>query len=100
MIMDWISVKDRLPAGGGRILIAVHGTDDKGMREESGVFFAFYKAGRFLVSVDDESSPELDLFISRGTSIFTVWGMKYDITHWMPLPEPPSRDEIERVAKQ
>lgn len=93
MIMDWISVKDRLPTDGGRILIAVHGTDDKGMREESGVFFAFYKACRFLVSVDDASSLEFDLFISRGTSIFTVWGMRYEITHWMPLPELPMEGE-------
>lgn len=63
------------------------------MREESGVFFALYKDGRFLVSVDDASSLEFDLFISRGTSIFTVWGMRYEITHWMPLPELPMEDK-------
>lgn len=28
-----------------------------------------------------------------------VIGQAYE-AHWMPLPEPPSRDEIERVAKQ
>lgn len=93
MIMYWISVEDRLPADGGRILVAVYGTDDEGMREESGVFFALYKDGRFFVFVDDELPPEFDLFISRGTSIFTVWGMRYEITHWMPLPELPMEKE-------
>lgn len=90
---DWISVKDRLPADGGRILIAVYGTDDEEMREESGVFFALYKNDRFFVLVDDESTPELDSFISRGVSILTVWGMRYEITHWMPLPELPMKGE-------
>lgn len=91
--MEWISVKDRLPEDGGRILIAIHGIGDEGKREESGVFFAIYKDRRFFVSVDDAASVEFDLFISRGTSIFTVWGMRYEITHWMPLPELPEEGE-------
>lgn len=88
---DWISVKDRLPADRRRILVAIYGTDDEEMRKESGIFFAFYKDGQFFVFVDDESSPELDLFVSRGISIFNAWGMRYEITHWMPLPELPMK---------
>ena len=89
--MEWISVKDRLPADSRRILVAIYGTDDEGMRTESGIFFAFYKDGQFFVSVDDAVSLEFDLFIFRETSIFTAWGMRYEITHWMPLPELPMK---------
>lgn len=89
--MEWISVKDRLPADSRRILVVIYGTDDEGMRKESGIFFAFYKDGQFFVSVDDISSLEFDLFVSRGTNIFTMWGMKYKITHWIPLPELPMK---------
>lgn len=92
MKMDWISAKDRLPADRRRILVAIYGTDDEGMRKESGIFFAFYKDGQFFVSVDDTSSLEFNLFIFKRTSIFTAWGMKYEITHWMPLPELPVKE--------
>lgn len=90
--MEWISVKDRLPADSRRILVAIYGTDDEGMRTESGIFFAFYKDGQFFVSVDDAVSLEFDLFIFRETSIFTTWDMRYEITHWMPLPELPVKE--------
>lgn len=86
---DWISVKDRLPEDRSRILVVIYGTDDEGMRTESGIFFAFYKGGQFFVSVDDTVSLEFNLFIFRETSIFTARGMRYEITHWMPLPKLP-----------
>ena len=86
---DWISVKDRLPEDRSRILVVIYGTDDEGMRTESGIFFAFYKGSQFFVSVDDTVSLEFNLFIFRETSIFTARGMRYEITHWMPLPELP-----------
>lgn len=87
--MEWISVKDQMPADGGRILVAVLGTDDEGMRVESGVCFAIYRKRRFLVLMDDEPSQEFTPYVFRGTSTYTLWGMKYTITHWMPLPELP-----------
>lgn len=89
---DWISVKDRLPEDRSRILVVIYGTDDEGMRTESGIFFAFYKGGQFFVSVDDIVSLEFNLFIFRETSIFTARGMRYEITHWMPLPELPVKE--------
>lgn len=90
--MEWISVKNRLPEGRSRILVVIYGTDDEGMRTESGIFFAFYKGGQFFVSVDDTVSLEFNLFIFRETSIFTARGMRYEITHWMPLPELPVKE--------
>lgn len=96
MKIDWISAKDRLPADRRRILVAIYGIDNEGMRKESGIFFAFYKNGHFFVSVDDTSSLEFNLFIFRETSILTAWGMRYEITHWMPLPELPMVGEDEK----
>ena len=89
---DWISVKDRLPEDRSRILVVIYGTDDEGMRTESGIFFAFYKGGQFFMSVDDTVSLEFNLFIFRETSILTARGMRYEITHWMPLPELPVKE--------
>lgn len=90
---DWISVKDRLPEGRSRILVVIYGTDYEGMRTEPGIFFAFYKGGQFFVSVDDTVSLEFNLFIFRETSVFTARGMRYEITHWMPLPKLPIKGE-------
>lgn len=88
--MDWISVNDRLPEDGGRILVAVRSTDDEGMRQEIGVFFAIYKNHRFRLVHDVESAYEFDLLMFSGTSFESLWGTIYEITHWMPLPELPA----------
>ncbi len=88
--MGWISVNDRLPIDGGRILVAVVGVDSEGMREEAGVFFARYNNNRFLIYVDDAA----DTLVMRNTRIYTSWGMVYSITHWIPLPDMP--EEVKR----
>ena len=57
---EWISVKDRLPEyGDGNVLIA-------------------YKQGGIYIDSWDEEYEEWD-----------DAGIDDDITHWMPLPEPP-----------
>lgn len=83
--MGWISVNDRLPIDGGRILVAVVGVDSEGMREEAGVFFAIFKKHRFLLLMDDEPA----YLTLSGNHIETSWGTKYTVTHWMPLPALP-----------
>lgn len=62
---DWISVKDRLPPYGERVLVV-----NEAYEAERG--YTKYNIG---VTVRD---PNLD---------FTFWGHK--VTHWQPLPEPP-----------
>ena len=62
---NWISVKDRLPPYGERVLVV-----NEAYEAERG--YTKYNCG---VTVRD---PHLD---------FTFWGHK--VTHWMPLPEPP-----------
>lgn len=61
----WISVKDRLPPYGERVLVI-----NEAYETERG--YTKYNCG---VTVRD---PHLD---------FTFWGHK--VTHWQPLPEPP-----------
>lgn len=66
--MEWISVKDRLPEDDQECLVAFKCCED----------FAFDLSTYF---ASDES--------------FIYWndfGLRRDITHWMPLPEPP-KDE-------
>ena len=70
--MEWISVEDRLPAHRDKILI----TDGKLMAT---------------IDIDMESGDErkwLDPFGFNGHAFecFIEWA---DVTHWMPLPEPP-----------
>lgn len=57
--MKWISVRDRLPKG-ERVLV---------VDEESWIFCGFYEEGIWENTAGDEAGVE--------------------VTHWMPLPEPP-----------
>ena len=119
--MEWISTKDRLPEHNQEILLVTYDEeyqcpddapewwqDEDGkplhLEEHIGVWY-----GRF----SDYRDPE-----GKGKFYFTWendWGgesaqSKIDmieesgqpchITHWMPMPQPPSKAEIERVAKQ
>ena len=62
---DWISVKDRLPPYGERVLV---------INEAYG---AEHRYTKYNIGVTVRS-PHLD---------FTFWGHK--VTHWQPLPKPP-----------
>jgi hypothetical protein len=71
--MDWISVKDKLPAMHEGVLI-------------------FLDCG--CVGVGERFRPELKsvshkwLWLANGS-----WLDEGDVTHWMPLPEPPAGEE-------
>lgn len=76
--MEWISVKDRLPEIGQRVLVY----------QKSGVFGGNEIEITYRIDEFYESSEEINNQI--------VWdgqGMCNDIHHWMPLPEPPVSDE-------
>lgn len=63
---EWISVKDRLPEG--------------------------YKD--VLVCFENSSGYHVDItFYSDKLDYGEGWYLTADITHWMPLPEPPKEDK-------
>ena len=68
MTESWISVKDRLPEKNGAYLVFCDGES---------VFSAFYERGREHSEWTDDYEEYCDL----------------DVSHWMPLPEPPKGDE-------
>lgn len=67
--MEWISVKDRLPETGDTVLAWRESTFTPGVYYASTGTFGFYHEG--------------------------IWGDKdednWNVTHWMPLPEPPEQ---------
>lgn len=118
--MEWISTKDRLPEHDQEILLVTYDEeyqcpDDapEWWRDEDG------KPERFEERIDVWYGWFYDHRDSDGKGeIGFVWENEYGgaaqskidmieeseqpchITHWMPLPKPPSKAEIERVAKQ
>lgn len=120
--MKWISTKDRLPEHGQEILLVSYEEDyqcpddaphlfidEDGnpdhYPEKIGVYDGFFhdysdifdEEGKFSFVWVDEFGLEK---VQIGIDMIEESGQPCHITHWMPLPEPPSRDEIERVAKQ
>ena len=76
--MEWISVKDRLPEDDQHVLV--------------------YHAEDFHITVGYFESDYVQYYIeSDGSKFYTddgweteiSWAPKGDVTHWMPLPEPP-----------
>lgn len=66
-MIEWISIKDKLPGDGQKVIFCIKGDDESSSGD--------YDAGRgkFYELCFDESLG---------------WPVK-DISHWMPLPEPP-----------
>lgn len=81
--MDWISVKDRLPEDGQEVLVISHGWGERL------VYVGQYKR------VESETSWLTG--ITPKVSNWLLWGWSYikepQVTHWMPLPEPPKEDK-------
>ena len=69
-VPKWISVKERLPEHLTSVI--VH-------RKDGGIFMWEY----FNTSQTD------DCWIDDSMNVYSF----YDVTHWMPLPEPPKEDE-------
>ena len=87
----WISVEERLPEGEDPVLILVKETEHYGLhKEKSKVYYCQYLAywdddewytswcnGCRKIS-DTAKEPNAD---------------EYEVTHWMPLPEPPEEEK-------
>ena len=78
--MEWISVKDKLPSENGKYLVAYTNT-----------FGDYIDIVRYTLNYEDpyDFVPHL-----KGRAVWYEYGEVedyevYNITHWMPLPEPP-----------
>ena len=83
----WISVKDRLPESSGLKVIVSAKTTPESALQTKAVFVAFlgYGDGKWY-------TPDVDFMASAKTgndNVHPVW----EITHWMPLPEPPKEED-------
>ena len=86
----WISVEERLPEGEDPVLILVKETEHYGLhKEKSKVYYCQY-----LAYWDDE---EWYTTWCNGCRKITDTANEpnaddYEVTHWMPLPEPPKEE--------
>lgn len=78
--MNWINVKERLPdsinRNNGRIVCIAYGFDPLSYHKEKWVLEAYYDSERNCFEYGEYDCP-------------------LEVTHWMPLPEPPKEDDIE-----
>ena len=70
---EWISVEERLPDNCRAVLVALEGLTIGGA---PAMVIGSYSGGYWMVADAD------------GTHYLTKY-MRYKVTHWMPLPEPP-----------
>lgn len=69
---EWISVEDRLPEYDEEVLIF---------------------DGRISAAIYTPRDNECDGFMGEGLDSYGNAYFYDDVTHWMPLPEPPKEDE-------
>ena len=76
--MEWISVEDRLPEDVGEVLVC-----NWNEHTDMDCTVAYYQAKRDMWHA---STDMLDAFNYDGGAQINI---DQDVTHWMPLPEPP-----------
>lgn len=74
---EWISVEERLPDNCRAVLVALEGLTIGGA---PAMVIGSYSGGYWMVADAD------------GTHYLTKY-MRYKVTHWMPLPEPPKANQ-------
>lgn len=81
MKQQWISVADRLPEENKNVLL---------FSKETGNVIGKYNNGAFFteMSIRSNGNKELGTYIEFSYNILNL-----NVTHWMPLPEPPQTEE-------
>lgn len=83
--VGWISVKDRLPEPEQEVLVIAHGWSDRLLY--IGSYQRMEAETSWLTGVTSKASD------------WSLWGWSYlrepEVTHWMPLPEPPTSARID-----
>ena len=70
---EWISVEDRLPES-----------------KDDGVLVYFSETGSIETVHIQDYFDDITAGINRaGQQVYTKWYKHQNVTHWMPLPEPP-----------
>lgn len=81
--VGWISVKDRLPEPEQEVLVIAHGWSDRLLY--IGSYQRMEAERSWLTGVTSKASD------------WSLWGWSYlkepEVTHWMPLPDPPKDTE-------
>ena len=71
---DWINVESRLPE-----------------LADDGVLVYFSSTGAVeTVNIEDYFRPITDGLDESGNQKYVLWATSQGVTHWMPLPEPPT----------
>lgn len=70
--MQWINIKDKLPKKNVEVLGALKGCD----------------SGKYVLRPVEYVHADDHEWESEGFEIANCW----DVTHWMPMPEPPCQD--------
>ncbi len=71
--MDWISVEDRLPES----------------RDDTVLVYFSETDGIETVHIQDYFDDITAGLDSDGNQLYSKWYISQNVTHWMPLPEPP-----------
>ena len=86
--VGWISVKDRMPEPEQEVLVIAHGWS--GRLLYIGSYQRMEAETSWLTGVTSKASD------------WSLWGWSYlrepEVTHWMPLPDPPKDTETEEKA--
>lgn len=82
--LHWIPVTERLPEEAGQYLVSVYQPDDENAEGYSLVVPAWY-------------NPKAFPFTTIGWTLLNEWydltpRLRENITHWMPLPQPPEEE--------
>lgn len=89
----WISVKYRLPKFNQKVLAWVKKKDPEARFNRDGIYIAEL---RDKTPKPDPKGRHNFWGLPEFDSEWTVWAWSYfaepDVTHWMPLPEPPKED--------
>ena len=77
----WINVKDKMPDGRSEVLVFC--------KFDTSPLIAFHDNNTWIEKCDNLDIVSGDARISREIHEVGAVDIGYEITHWMPLPEPP-----------